>query len=207
MKILILGATGATGKQLIGQSVEKGHEVTAYVRNPEKLLYVQSKIKIITGNLHDEIKLTEAVKGQDAVLSTLGYKNLFDKSLFVSKAIHTVINVMNAYGVKKIVYESASGVGGKDSVSNPVLRFFLKLFGVANPFIDHFQVEKTIKGSTLNWTIVRPGILTNGNLKGNYRSGENLKRVFYISRADVAHCMLLALVEPDMSNKSLDLSY
>jgi putative NADH-flavin reductase len=207
MKILILGATGATGKKLVKQAVHAGHEVTAYVRNPDKLYNFQNKIHFIQGELHDEMKLTEAVRGQDAVLSTLGYKNLFDKSLFVSKAIRMVINAMNACEVKKIVYESASGVGGKDSVSNPVLRFFLKLFRIVNPFIDHFQVEKILKSSTLNWTIVRPGILTYGKLKGIYRSGENMKRVLYISRADVAHCMLRAMVEQEMSNKSLDLSY
>jgi putative NADH-flavin reductase len=207
MKILILGATGATGKNLIEQAVKAGHDVTAYVRNPAKLLNLQNKIHIIPGELHDAIKLTEAVKGQDAVLSSLGYKNLFDKSLFVSKAIQTVINAMNLYGVKKIVYESASGVGGKESVSNPVLRFFLNLFHAANPFKDHFQVETILKNSAVNWTIIRPGMLTNGSLKGKYRSGVNLKRTIYISRADVAHCMLQAIDDKEMSNKSLDLSY
>jgi uncharacterized protein YbjT (DUF2867 family) len=109
--------------------------------------------------------------------------------------------------VKKLVYQSASGIGGNHSVKNPILRAVLKTFGVANPFIDHNTTESLIKHSNVNWTIIRPGMLTYGTLKEKYRSGENLKRVFLISRADVAHCMLKALTNENWSNKSIDISY
>ena len=207
MNILLLGASGATGAQVIEQAIQRGHKIFAYVRNPKKLEKYYDKIEIIHNELSNIQKLTESVNGKDAVISTLGYKNLWDKSLFVSKAIETVIKAMTLYGVPKLIYESASGIGGNHSVSNPILRTVLKTFGVSNPFKDHNKTEKIIINSKIDWTIVRPGFLTYGSMRCNYRAGENLRRVMYISRADVAHFILSALESNKWSKKSVDLSY
>jgi uncharacterized protein YbjT (DUF2867 family) len=207
MKILVLGATGATGRKILKLAIEKQYHITAYVRKPFKLKDFEGKIEIVKGELGDTLILNEAIKGCDAVISALGYRNLWDKSLFISKAIENVIKAMVLSGVNKMVYESASGIGGQHSVSNPVLRFFLKTFGAANPFIDHNLTEKLIKESKINWTIIRPGILTHGKLRTKFRMGENLKRVTYISRADVAYCMIDALTRENLNMKSIDISY
>jgi putative NADH-flavin reductase len=207
MKILILGATGATGYQVLNQALEAGHEICVYVRNPKKLENYFGKVEIIQGELSDEKKLGEAVKNKDAVISTLGYKKLWDKSLFISKTIEIVLKAMSQNGVNKLVYESASGIGGNHSVKNPILRTVLRIFRVANPFIDHNRTEKIIKQSNVNWTIIRPGMLTNGHLKAKYRADENLKKVFFISRADTAHCILNSLTNDNWSKKSIDISY
>jgi len=207
MKILILGATGATGNQVLNLALQEGHEISAYVRNPKKLEKYFGKIEIIQGELNDENKLVEAVKNKDAIISTLGYKNLWDKSLFINKAVSIVLKAMSIYGVNKLIYESAIGIGGNHSFTNPILRTVMRTFGVANPFIDHNRTEKIIKQSNVNWTIVRPGKLTNGRFKGKYRAGENLKKVLTISRADVAHCILNSLTNENWSRKSIDISY
>jgi putative NADH-flavin reductase len=207
MKILLLGASGATGIQIIEMAINKGHEISAYVRNPKKLEKYKEKIEIIHGELSSTKKLSESVKGKDSVISALGYRNLWDKSLFVSKTIETVLNAMALYNVSKLIYESASGIGGNHSVKNPILRTVLRTFGVANPFMDHNKTEKLIKKSNVFWTIVRPGFLTNGRMRGKYRIEENSKRINCISRADVAHFIINALDDKKWSNKSINLSY
>jgi putative NADH-flavin reductase len=207
MKLLILGATGSTGLQVLTQALNAGHEVTVFVRNPLKLKEYTGKIIIINGDLKDVQKLEEAVNGQDAVISALGYKNLWDKSLFISKALEVVVNAMSARGVNKLVYESAVNIGGKRSFRNPFLRNFLRIFGADNPFIDHNLTEHHIKLSNLNWTIVRPGMLTNGALRAKYRAGGNVKMVLFISRADVAHCMIDSLTNENYFKKAINISY
>ena len=207
MKILLLGASGATGIQFIEQAINSGHKIFAYVRNPKKLEKYKGKLEIIHNELSNVQKLSESVIGKDAVISTLGYKNLWDRSLFVSKAIEIIIKKMTVQNSGRLFYQSAIGIGGNHSLENIVLRTILRTFGVANPFIDHNKSEKIIKNSTVNWTIIRTGKLTNGGMKGNYRAGENLSRVIYISRADVAHFILTALEDNKWSNKSVDLSY
>jgi uncharacterized protein YbjT (DUF2867 family) len=207
MKLLILGATGATGLQLIDQAVSSGHAVTVYVRNPGKLADFGKRITVVEGQLLDEYKLLQVVKGQDAVLITLGYKKLKDKSRFIRKTVDTVIIGMRRFGVQKLVYESAYGIGGKHSIANPFIRFILMAFGFIHPFIDHFETEKLIRQSSINWTIARPGNLTNGPLTGKYRAQEKMKGLPSISRADVAHFMLQSLTERKWTNKAVDLGY
>jgi len=207
MKIFILGATGATGLQLTGQAVNAGHQVTVYVRNPDKLGELKNKVNVVEGELTDEQKILKALVGQEAILSTLGYKKLKDKSLFVRRTIVAVIKGMEQYHIPKLVYESANIIGGKDSVSKPFLKLVLKTFGLLNPFIDHFETEKVIRQSNVDWTIARPGNLTKGKLRGEYHAAEKLKGLSKISRADVAHFMLDALTNKKWSRKAIEIGY
>jgi putative NADH-flavin reductase len=207
MKLFILGATGATGLKLVEQALNAGHQVTVYVRNPQKLDHLKDKINIIQGELNDEHKMTNALAEHDAILSTLGYKKFNDKSRFVSKTMALVIKGMEQHRITKLVYESAYGIGGRDSVSNHFLRFMLATLGFINPFKDHFISEQLIRQSNLNWTIARPGKLTNGVLTGKYRAQEEMKGFFQISRADVAYFMLDAITNSHWSKKAIDLGY
>jgi putative NADH-flavin reductase len=207
MKVLILGATGATGLKLIERALTVGHQVTAYVRNPDKLENFKNKITIIHGELTEEQKLIESIAGHDAVLSVLGYRTFKEKSMFISKTMALTIKGMEQHKVSRILYLSSSGIGGKDSMSNPLVRFLLKLFGLINPFKDHFQTEKLLKQSNLNWTITRPGRLTDGEALERYREQEELKGFIKISRADVAHFIIAALTNDKLFRKSIDLGY
>lgn len=72
MKVTILGSTGGTGKELIKQALAAGHEVTVYVRNPDKLSVPNAQLKIIQGTLDEPNKINEAISGADVVLSALG---------------------------------------------------------------------------------------------------------------------------------------
>jgi putative NADH-flavin reductase len=74
MKLLIFGATGGTGRQLVEQALEQGHEVTAFVRNPAKVTTKHEKLKVVKGNILDCHSVGAAVAGQDAIFSALGVR-------------------------------------------------------------------------------------------------------------------------------------
>lgn len=79
MKLLIIGGTGGTGKELIKQALEQGYNLTALVRNPEKVEITDPNLTVIKGNILDFDKVQEVVAGQDVVLSALGHKRFFYK--------------------------------------------------------------------------------------------------------------------------------
>ena len=198
MRLLIIGATGGTGKELVKQSLERDHTVTAFVRKPEKLKIEDDQLKIFTGNVLDPDSLNSAVKNQDAVLCALGHKRWFYPSKILSEGTQNIVDAMEKNNVKRFICETSLGVGN----SFGRLGLYYTLFTI--PFIlpfyywDKGKQEKVIRNSSLEWTIVRPGILTNGKQRGKYRHGEKVGNFIWsvrISRADVADFILNQLTD------------
>src|SRR2546421_12007672 len=104
MRLLILGATGGTGQQLVTQSLEQDHEVTALVRTPSKLNLSHEKLTVIKGNVLDKEVLMKALKAKDAVLSALGVGKSLKSSNLISNAVSTLIPAMNATEVKRVIF-------------------------------------------------------------------------------------------------------
>jgi putative NADH-flavin reductase len=206
LNILIVGATGGTGRELVMQSLEEGHYVTALVRNPKKLIADHRNLTVVKGNVLNFSDVENAVKGKDAVLSALGYKQWFIKATILSEGTQNIITAMEKHGVKRFVCETSLGVG--DSWGK--LGLYYTLFVI--PFITYFyfkdkaRQEQLIKQSSLDWIIVRPGQLTNGNKRGKYRHGTDLGNyilTFRISRADVADFMLKQLTDNTYLRKTV----
>ena len=110
MKILIYGATGATGQELVKQALALGHHVTAYVRNPQKLVITSPQLTVVRGELYDKQLINQIVAGQDAVLSALGASSMFSYDTTVVAGIETIIRAMEAHQVNRLIYESFAGV-------------------------------------------------------------------------------------------------
>jgi len=196
MKILIIGATGGTGKELVIQALERDFEVTAFARNPSKLKFKHERLKIILGNVLNPESVNSVVKGQDAVLCALGHKRWFYPNNILSQGTKNIIDAMQRNNVRRFICETALGVGN----SFGRLGLYYTLFTI--PFIlpfyywDKGRQEKIIRSSSLDWTIVRPGMLTNGKRKGKYKHGEKVGNFIWsvrISRADTADFMLSQL--------------
>lgn len=190
MKVLIFGATGTVGRELVSQAIEQGHRVTAFTRDRNKLTTNQELIEVIEGDVMDPAALDAAVRGHDAVLVALGAGA---RGGVRSTATRNIIRAMKRAGVRRLICLSTLGVG--DSQGN--LNFFWKhvMFGLLlrKAFADHVAQERFVKESGLDWTIVRPGAYTDGDLSGRYRHGfsraaRGLK--LKVSRADVAHFIL-----------------
>jgi putative NADH-flavin reductase len=194
MKLLVLGATGATGLEIVGQAIEHGHSVTAFVRSPERLKRFRDRITVKQGDLLNRAELEQVIKGHDAVLSGFGPRvpiSKADANLLQRFAV-TLTSAMPQAGVSRIVVESVAFLF-KDSIIPPAYLLGRLLF----PSIvsDTSAMEEIFRKSGLDWTIVRPPELTDKPSTGKYRvrEGHLPPFGFSISRADVADFMIKAV--------------
>ena len=196
LRILVIGATGGTGRELVRQALAQGHQVTAFVRNPQKLKIEHSNLRVIQGNVLDYDTVEPAVRGQGAVLSALGRKRFLGPSNILSQGTRNILRAMQNTQVPRFICESSLGVG--DTVGRLGLPATLLFVPLILPFYiwDRVRQEKLIEESSLDWVIVRPAILTNGPARGDYRHGPKVGSYIlptYVSRADVAGFMLKQL--------------
>lgn len=192
-RILIVGATGGTGRQLVAQALERGYTVTALVRNPSQLQVTHPRLTVARGDVLDGASVDAAMQGQDAVLSALGHKRYLGPTRILSRGTGHVLRAMEAQGVSRFVCETSLGLG--DSAFRLGLFYTLFLIPVILPFYfwDKTRQERMIAASRVSWVIVRPGVLTNGAKRGVVRHGSNIGNALWsvrISRADVAAFML-----------------
>lgn len=188
MKLAIFGATGATGVELVKQSLERGHTVTALVRNPAAMV-AQERLHILRGDVRNLADVEKAVQGQDAVICALGARDL-KPTMIRSEGTQAIIEAMKKNNVKRLLVVSAMGVGESwNTLSLFNKAFFAILLKSART--DHEAQEAAVKASGLDWTIVRPSGLTNTPRTCVYSVGENiLAKTSQIPRADVADLIL-----------------
>ena len=191
-RVLVVGASGGTGRQLVAQALERGLEVTALVRKPSRLTISHPRLTVIVGDVLDPPSVAEAVAGQDAVLSALGHKRFYPPSRILSDGTRNVLRAMEAHRVPRFVCETSLGIG--DSAGRLGLYYTFFTIPVVLPFYywDKTRQERAVASSSVEWTIVRPGLLTNGPKRGRYRHGRvgSFLWTVRVSRADVADFML-----------------
>ena len=210
MNILIFGATGGTGRELVKQALAQGHHVTAFARNPSKVTTQHENLSVVQGNVLDYSSVERAVKGKDAVLSALGHKKWFIKTTILSDGTKNIITAMEKQRVRRFICETSLGVGDSRGRLGLYYTFFVIPFIVYFYFKDKGLQEKYIAQSSLDWVIVRPGMLTNGPRRGVYRHGFDIgSRIFSvrISRADVAEFMLKQLTDDTYRRKLVAVAY
>ncbi|HLE57871.1 MAG TPA: NAD(P)H-binding protein, partial [Rhodothermia bacterium] len=105
-KILIVGATGGTGRQLVARALERGHEVTAFVRNPSEPAIEHSRLTVVQGDVLDPSSLDAAMRGQEAVVSALGHKRYFYPTRILSEGTRNILDAMARHGVSRLVCET-----------------------------------------------------------------------------------------------------
>jgi putative NADH-flavin reductase len=198
-RILILGATGPTGQQVILQALERAHEVTVLTRSPQKLATrTADRICVLRGgDLPDDARaLSEALRGQEAVISTLGTGSSLKPEGLIARSAPVIVEAMRQRGVRRLVWTSAFGVGETIRDVPLIPRLLIRLF-LKDVYVDKAAGEEALRKSDLDWTLVYPVTLTNGPRTGGYRVGERLKLrgVPRISRADLADCLLAQVEE------------
>lgn len=207
MKVLVLGATGGIGLELVRQAIDLGHSVTAFVRAPERLKPFQGRINLKQGDVLNSAELERTVEGHDAVLSGFGPRvplSKADAHLLRTFAV-SVTTAMRQADVRRVVVVSTAFLF-KDSILPPAY-FFGRLFfsGIVS---DASAMERAFQESALDWTMVRPPQLTDKARTGKYRTREgHLPHFgFHISRADVADCLIKALDDRTSVKKILGVS-
>ncbi|MEM7568615.1 MAG: SDR family oxidoreductase [Pseudomonadota bacterium] len=210
MKIALFGATGGTGKAFIDQAIAAGHTVHALVRDLSKI-DARDGLTITQGDARDGDAVASVLEGADAAVSTLGNFNR-KPNTEVSDATKTLIAAMEDKGPKRLVVVSTIGVG--DSYK-PLQSFMFKYvvigWAAKNIWKDRERQEDAIRASSLDWTLARPGGLTDEGHTGTYQivgGGDAQPKKISISRADVADFCLKALTSPDYaSGKTVCLFY
>lgn len=207
MKLVIFGASGSAGTAVLQQALSENHEVTAVLRNPEKLSTMkQSNLRIQQGDVLQYPDVLKAVRNQDAVLSLLGDGR---KGEVRAAGTKNIIDAMLAEKVRRLITLSTLGVG--ESYGN--LNFLWKhiMFGLflKKAFRDHQLQEHYVINSDLNYTIVRPSALTDGVATKSYREGfdQHQKGLsLKINRADVAHFILKELSDKHYLRQAVSIS-
>jgi putative NADH-flavin reductase len=202
MKLVVLGATGGTGLELVREAIERGHSVTAFVRSPERLKPFRDRITINQGDLLNRAELERVIAGHDAVVSGFGPRvpvSKADAHLMQQFAV-ALTRAMAHAGVRRVVVESVAFLF-KDSIVPPAYLLGRLLF--PRTVADASAMERVFAESDLEWTMVRPPELTDKPYTGKYRVREgHLPRFgFKISRADVADYMIKATEDHSLIRK------
>ena len=201
MKLTVFGATGGTGKQVVEQALAAGHHVTALVRDPAKLTITHPALTVRRGNVLEPEDVFNSVSGAEAVVVSLG-STANNPDSVVSKGTANVVDAMQKAGVARLIVVTSLGVGeSKDQVPF----FFKALMATAlrKTMQDKEAQETLVKASGLDWTIVRPGGLTDGPRTGQYRYGLDPKLVAgQVARADVAEFVLKQLTDTQFLRKA-----
>ena len=197
-RVLVVGATGGTGRELVAQALERGHEVTAFVRDPAALRIEHPRLRVARGDVLDHATVEAAVRGQDAVLVALGHRRYLPPTRVLSEGTRNLLRAMEAHGTRRLVCQTSLGIG--DSAGRMGLYYTLFVIPVILPFYywDKLRQERLIAESRTPWVIVRPVILRNGPKRGVRRHGRGVGSWLWapsIARADVAAFMLDQLAD------------
>lgn len=204
MRVLIFGASGATGRLLVKQAILQHHFVTAFVRSPADFGMAAANLAVFTGNVSDVAAIGRAMKDQDAVISVLGVSRPLKPDPTVVQGVRDIVQVMEQRGVRRFIFQSFVGVHESRRHAGPFIRLVAARV-LRHEIADHEAKEAFVKASRLDWTIVRPPKLTNGAKTGQYRSGEAIPaRAFFprLSRADVADFLLRQLTDTTYVRKA-----
>jgi putative NADH-flavin reductase len=208
-KILVLGATGGTGQEVVAQALQQGHEVTAFVRRPDRMTGPPERLRVVTGSVKDDSEtLADAVRAQDVIISTLGVGKSLKSGGLIARSVPRIVHAMERHAVSRLIFTSAYGVGAtwRDV---PILPRILVRLLLRDLYADKESGEETLRRSGLDWTLVYPVTLTNGPRTGRYRVGDHLRLQGFptISRADVADFILTQVEDRSYLRKGVLISY
>lgn len=201
MKLIIFGANGGTGRLVSAQALAEGHEVTVVTRHPEQFPLSHERLTVVSGDVRDREATERVIAGRDAVLSTLGVPYSLRKVSLYSTGTGNIVAAMRATGVRRLVCVSSSGTepslrsrdtGGGflfEKVFKPIIVTTLG----KTVYADMLRMERLVKASDLDWTIVRPGALFHTPEITDYRTADDFLTGQYTSRADLADCVLRQL--------------
>lgn len=214
MKLIVFGATGATGRLFIESALAAEHSVTAFVRDSKRLPMNHSSLRIVEGDAMDRASVASALPGQEAVICALGTMPEGKSDLarrqpgvpVCSVGTKNILAAMDSYGCRRLLVESSASVGDSFSAGFLGAGFIVRL-ALRQVMADKELQEAATMASVCDWTILRPVKLTNAPAKGNLRAGIALRWniASRATRADVANYMVNILADRSTYRKAITL--
>ncbi len=201
MRVLLLGATGYSGKAVLAEAIKQGHKVTVLVRDASKVPIQHTNLTIVEGDVLDPGVVASVLHKQQAVIQCLGLGGKGDgkPSTFISDATKIMVAEMEKQNVKRLI--AMSNVGAGNSIAfqpwffrKIILPYFMKWLQAI--IDDKNRMEPIIMDSNLDWTIVRcPNIVDKPTRGGCIATldGKGLK--LSVTLEDMAKFMLLQLTD------------
>lgn len=209
MKVVILGASGGCGRQLLRLATQGGHEVTAVVR-PNSQVDGAEGVRVLRGDLTDVAFLRDAVRGADVVMSALGLRlpglapwHRPEVPDFLSRSTPALIEAMKSEGVKRLMVISAGGVGDSRAQMPGVFKAFIDWTALRHAYAELARMEALLLESGLEVCVCRPTGLNDGPATGKVVVATGpLRGRAAISREDVATWMLAQAAQPTFSART-----
>jgi nucleoside-diphosphate-sugar epimerase len=197
MRIVVLGANGGTGRRLVQQALDAGHEVRAVTRQPRSFPIRDPRLEVQAADVRAEAPIA----GADAVLSTLGVPFTRQPITLYSHSATTILAAMRRESVRRLVVVSSSATEPRHHaeggvVLNRVIQPLVAATIGKSTYDDMRAMESAVRASDLDWTIVRPSGLFDTETVTRYRLTENHSEGVYTSRTDLAACLLAQATDP-----------
>jgi putative NADH-flavin reductase len=210
MKMLVIGATGGTGRCVVENALQAGHEVTALARSPQKITLQHERLHVVQGDVLHADAVMRAMKNQQAVICALGPAVGTAPGTIISEGSRNIIQAMKRERVRRLVFESGIMVGDGLGLS-AINRFLLGIFRSLNRALyeDKVRAEKLIRESGLDWVVVRPPKLKHMPGRGNYRVGQTLdiNLPAGLAYADVADFMVKSATADTHLRQLVEIGY
>lgn len=207
MKIVVFGATGGTGREVVAQALAAGHQVTAVARNPAAVTLQHPLLQVLQGDVLSPETLAQAIAGKDVVVSAIGVRNR-DATKIYSVGLKNILLAMQAAKVRRLICVSASGLDPGPKIQNLIAKPLLwRVF--KEGYTDMLQMEVIVRASDIDWTIVRPPRLTDETRTGKYHVSvrKQLTHGWKISRADLADYIVKHLNDPATLRAMVEIAY
>ncbi len=209
-KVIVFGAAGGTGIEVVKQALEAGYQVTAVVRNPEKFTLIHPNLVVKLGDVTLANTIDKVIKDKDVVISAIGNRSTQPTTLY-SEGIKNILDAMQQNNVHRLICISAGGLD-----VNPKASFFVRLLTkyvlqriLKEPYADLRIMEKLVLQSGTDYTIIRPSRLLDKPVTGKYNVGinTNITNPFSIARADVAHFIVNHISDNETFKSITSISY
>ena len=186
MKLVVFGASGGIGAQVVEQALAAGHWVTAVAHHAPTVTPAHARLEVLQGDVLEPGMVREAIAGKEAVVSAIGVHHRGPTTVY-SQGVANMVQAMQSAEVCRLLCVSASGLEPgplwQRVIARPALWALLK-----EMYTDLVRMEAVVESSQVDWTILRPPALTNRPRTGQYQVAlnKNLSRGTFLSRADLA---------------------
>ena len=212
MKVLVLGASGKTGKLVVQEALAAGHEVTVLVHtdpqddDKKHEAVFPSKVNVFHGDVRNPTKLRQAIEGQEAVIDTIGGTRPFLNTDLESSAMKVIVSVMKETGARRLVAVSALGEGESKAQTGFFYEHLLMPLFLRGIMPDKANMEAEVTHSGLDFVIVRPSLLKDGETHGHTHVALTSEKAHTISRGGLARFLVEQLTSSHYLGQAVTLT-